>query len=74
MNVILKDKSTILVTQRDIDLLSALSNGNTRTETAQILKIKENTMDMRLRRLRLKLGLKTNYELLAYFFRNGWVK
>lgn len=74
MNVLLKDKETILVTEDDRKLIKALSNGSTRSETAQILKVKENTMDMRLRRLRLKIGLKTNYQLIAHFLRSDWIK
>lgn len=70
MEVRLKDKNTISVTPKDVELIAALSNGNNRTQAAKILKIKENTMDMRLRRLRLKMRLKTNYQVVATFFRN----
>lgn len=69
MNVVLKDKSTILVSDKDIKLIESLSSGFTREQTAKILRVKENTMDMRLRRLRLKMGLKTNYQLVATFLR-----
>lgn len=74
MNVVIGENRPVWVTPDDMKLIEALANGAKRPETALLLKIKENTMDMRLRRLRQKMKLKTNYQLVAHFVRQNWVK
>jgi len=57
--------------KRDVEIVRSLSLGKTVLQISEELGIKEDSVTMRMFRLRSKLKLKNTLELISFFFRNN---
>lgn len=58
----------------DAKIVACVANGCTSAETGNILGRSNRTVETRLSHLRRKYGVSNTYQLIAVFFRNGWIK
>lgn len=62
------------LTEREVQILQGIANGQTRAEVAQALFIKEATVKTHLQRMSVKTGMSGQPALVAYAMRRGLVR
>lgn len=62
------------IVSRDVQVVQLLANGKSMREICEITGDNQNTIEMRMYRLRKNLGLKSSAHLTAYFVRNGIIE
>ncbi len=58
----------------DAKIVASVANGCTASETGNLLGRSHRTVEAHLGNLRRKYGVSNTYQLIAVFFRNGWIK
>ncbi len=61
-------------TELEAKIVASVANGCTSAETGNLLGRSNRTIETRLMKLRHKYGVSNTYQLIAVFFRNGWIK
>ena len=68
-----KDLPADIPTKRELDVLKALSKGNSTIQIAQMLGISENTVETYRKQLFLKFGAKNAIDLVMKAVAKGWI-
>lgn len=61
------------LTDREIEALTLLANGLTRKQAARRMHIRPRTIDRKLSSVRIKLGARTRYHVIALAVTRGFV-
>ena len=59
---------------RELDVLTLLAKGLTKTEIAKVLEISPNTVDVHVKKLYAKLGVRNGPEAVYEAFMTGYLK
>lgn len=59
---------------RELDVLNLLAKGLTKTEIAKVLEISPNTVDVHVKKLYAKLGVRNGPEAVYEAFMTGYLK
>lgn len=70
MNLVIKAKDSIVVTEKEVEIVRMLSNGAKTAKISKELKIKIRTLESIIARLKAYSGCKTMAELACAFLRN----
>lgn len=74
MEVIVERKDTVIVSQRNVDMVMAYSNGHSMAAIAKKQKLSKRTIESVFNKLRAEFGCKNLPHLVATFIRKGLIK
>lgn len=74
MEAIVKQKNTVVVTQRNAEIMKDFSNGVSKAEISRRHGVTPRAIDTVLSKLKTEFKCKNTYHLVATFLRKGLIK
>jgi DNA-binding CsgD family transcriptional regulator len=74
MEVLVNRKDSVIISERDIQIVQSYSDGVSRDKIADKHKISVRTLEAATNKLRSEFGCKNLTHLVAEFFRKGLIK